>query len=991
MRATRIWVIACMLAMVPLAHGADPAISVQTRDIVLDYSWGYLSGVKQHLGTYKDGRSAHVIARYVSENPDPSQGKFGNPDFLVWVDENTDEAIAYEHPAGNFGVGVNPGGNVVFASDVSAGEQGRLWSVLGARAYEIPFDITRSSGLFDASSFDVVLNDFVTEASSTTPVLSVVGDTGLLIWRHLRSTHPDVAVRFDRYDLQSGTPTLATRTDLGRASTVPALGEITIEQLWSRWDPRRRALAVTWQWFDKEVTTTGEILRFGANPFLYTEDAGATWKRADGSPVALPLTYAGIDSVVSPYDHLIRGETAGGYTRDLGFTPNGTPWMVGPAGAPNRIELFFWRNTAWERRSLTTDLEVGDPLACGTTRSYLVCIYSEFARQGELLARVSRNNGLDWSAPVKVGEIGLTPTGSRQRINWASFVQPADGYPDNVARFFYSYWDTSAAIDGLNFRNNIRWIRLDVADANQAPAVDISAPVDGETYAIDRPVALIATTSDPDGDTVTVTWRANGSPVVVPWTPVAGSYSVVANADDGNGGSASDSVSITVVENRSPSVVITSPLDGSDYVADTTIPLTASSSDPDDDPVTVSWTANGSAITSPWNPSPGSYVVVATASDGSGGKATDSVSITVTIPNLNPTVDITSPADGSSHAAGTAIALSAATSDPDGDPVTVAWKANGNPIAAPWTPVAGTYTVVATASDGKGGSATDTVSTTVTANGAGTLPATVAAAGVNPGTAARIVDTLNGVQNLATSWSNDGANSTAWFTLDLGSSRAVERLMMAPRGGVKYTFTVTIGNTLSGGKVSGAATGSCVINGPTTVPTSLTPCAVSGVGRYVTVQGSRPWLIFHGIEVVGSAPANANVLPATIHDAGANDATAPRIIDVLNGAQNLTTSWTNDGVNTTAWFTLDLGAPQSIGRLMIAPRGGLKYVLTITIGNTVAGGKATGAAAGTCTITGPTTVPTALTLCPVSGTGRYVTVQGNRPYLVFHGIEAWKP
>jgi iduronate 2-sulfatase len=359
--------------------------------------------------------------------------------------------------------------------------------------------------------------------------------------------------------------------------------------------------------------------------------------------------------------------------------------------------------------------------------------------------------------------------------------------------------------------------------------------------------------------------------------------------------------------------------------------------------------------------------------------------------NLNPTVDITSPADGSSHTAGSTIALGAATSDPDGDPVSVAWTANGTPVAAPWTPAAGTYTVVATASDGKGGSATDTVSTTVTATGSGTLPATVAAAGVNPGTAARIVDTLNGVQNLSTSWSNDGANSTAWFTLDLGSARAVERLLMAPRGGVKYTFTVTIGNTLSGGKVSGAATGSCVINGGTTVPTSLTPCAVSGVGRYVTVQGSRPWLIFHGIEVVGSAPASPDLLPATIHDAGSNDATSPRIIDVLNGAQNLTTSWTNDGVNTTAWFTLDLGSQQSVGRLMIAPRGGLKYILTITIGDTVAGGKVTGAAAGTCTITGPTTVPTALTLCPVSGTGRYVTIQGNRPYLVFHGIEAWKP
>jgi hypothetical protein len=807
------------------AYAADPQISVQIKDLVLDYSWGYSTGIKQHQGSFKNGRSVHAVSRFTRVNPNPNLEDLGNPDWLMWVDETTGEASTHEHPVGIFGDGINPGGNVTFGTDVPASDTGYMWWVLGARAETLPFDLARSVAPFDPRTFDVVLNDFETVDKSTAVTMGIKGQTAMMVYRYLRSTSPVGKVLFKRFDLQPGTPQLELVRELGWAGTVAGMGDVTIEQVWTRWDPRRGAYAATWQWFARDILANGDVIKyFGSNPFIYTEDFGETWRLADGSLATLPLQYATNNSTISPYDHLAAKQSTLWFTRDVGFTPNGTPWMSIPAGPDQDMRFFFWSESAWQSRTLTNDLEGGDPVACGTTKNYVVCLFSERARPGVLLARTSGDNGATWSAPQAVDTIPRTPQDALQKIAWVSFVQPSDGYPDDVARFFYGYWDTDDAAYGRDYGNNMRWIRLEI-------------------------------------DTE----------------------------------------------------------------------------------------------------------------------------------NANPTIDIVSPIDVSSQVAGTPIPLDANTSDPDGDTVTVSWTANGNPIAEPWTPPAGNYTVVATASDGNGGSATDSVSITVTANGSGTLPATVAAVGINAGTASRLIDTQSGSQNLSTSWSNNGVNSTAWFTLDLGSSRTVERLRMAPRGGLTYVFTVTIGNTLSGGKASGPANGTCSIRGANVVPTTLDLCAVSGVGRYVTVQGSRPWLIMHGIEVVGSAPPPTHVLPAIIHDAGSNDATAPRIVDVLNGAQNLSTSWTNDGTNSTAWFTLDLGSQVAVGRLMVAPRGGVKYTLTITIGNTVSGGKVSGSAAGSCVITGPTITPTSLTPCAVSGSGRYVTVQGSRPYLVFHGIEAWKP
>ena len=52
------WAVAMALVNIAtLAHGADLAVTADVMQIVADYSWGYENALKQHQGSYKNGRS----------------------------------------------------------------------------------------------------------------------------------------------------------------------------------------------------------------------------------------------------------------------------------------------------------------------------------------------------------------------------------------------------------------------------------------------------------------------------------------------------------------------------------------------------------------------------------------------------------------------------------------------------------------------------------------------------------------------------------------------------------------------------------------------------------------------------------------------------------------------------------------------------------------------------------------------------------------------
>ncbi len=162
-----------------------------------------------------------------------------------------------------------------------------------------------------------------------------------------------------------------------------------------------------------------------------------------------------------------------------------------------------------------------------------------------------------------------------------------------------------------------------------------------------------------------------------------------------------------------------------DVTTGTAINFTANGSDPDNDPLTYSWDFGDTGTSTSQNPThsyatAGTYAAKVTVSDGKGGSATDTVNVTVTAPvNHDPTVTAGRTPTGS-VAANTAIAFTAAAADTDGDTLTYAWDFGDTATSAAQNPshsyaAAGTYTAKVTVTDGKGGSATDQLSITVTA------------------------------------------------------------------------------------------------------------------------------------------------------------------------------------------------------------------------------------------------------------------------------------
>jgi outer membrane protein OmpA-like peptidoglycan-associated protein len=146
----------------------------------------------------------------------------------------------------------------------------------------------------------------------------------------------------------------------------------------------------------------------------------------------------------------------------------------------------------------------------------------------------------------------------------------------------------------------------------------------------------------------------------------------------------------------------------------------ADASDPDNDPLTYSWTTNGGTVLGSgpqarWNSSgagPGTFTVKVRVDDGRGGTADCSADIRVEPqPNRAPTISCS--ADRNSVVIGEAVQITATASDPDNDPLTYSWKSSGGRVRGRETSVrfetaglkAGHYSIMGHVDDGRGGAA----------------------------------------------------------------------------------------------------------------------------------------------------------------------------------------------------------------------------------------------------------------------------------------------
>ena len=161
-------------------------------------------------------------------------------------------------------------------------------------------------------------------------------------------------------------------------------------------------------------------------------------------------------------------------------------------------------------------------------------------------------------------------------------------------------------------------------------------------------VAVHVNASDPDNDPLTYSYSATGGAVEgsgpdARWNSTgvnAGSYTVNVKVDDGKDGTASCAADIKVEErpNRPPTASLA--VEHPSILAGERTGITCNGSDPDNDPLTYSYTATGGQVTGTGSNAqfdstglqPGNYTVKCTVNDGRGGTADASGNVEVKEP-----------------------------------------------------------------------------------------------------------------------------------------------------------------------------------------------------------------------------------------------------------------------------------------------------------------------------------------------------------------------
>lgn len=181
---------------------------------------------------------------------------------------------------------------------------------------------------------------------------------------------------------------------------------------------------------------------------------------------------------------------------------------------------------------------------------------------------------------------------------------------------------------------------------NHPPTVSLSANPNKLT--VGDSAVLQAQASDPDNDQLSYTWSSTcgnvegtGAEVHLNSTGAApGTCSVSVKVDDGKGGTANSSTNVAVEArpNRPPTVsCAASP---QTVTAGQPVNLTATGSDPDNDPITYTWTASGGQVSGSGTQAqfatnglaPGHYTVTCHADDGKGGTSEGQADIEVQAP-----------------------------------------------------------------------------------------------------------------------------------------------------------------------------------------------------------------------------------------------------------------------------------------------------------------------------------------------------------------------
>ena len=224
---------------------------------------------------------------------------------------------------------------------------------------------------------------------------------------------------------------------------------------------------------------------------------------------------------------------------------------------------------------------------------------------------------------------------------------------------------------------------FDVKDTT-APVVAASAPARTEaTSAAGASVTLAASAIDAVNGAVPVTLSENNVSVASGDTFAIGQHTIVASATDATANTRTVSFSFDVVDTTAPVVTASAPA-STEATAPTgaSVTFTASSTDVVDRSDTVTFSENGTSVTSGGTFAVGLHTIVASAKDAANNTGTTQFSFDV-VDTTAPVVTASAPATTeATSASGASVTFTySATDVVDGiDPVT--FKENGSPVAS---------------------------------------------------------------------------------------------------------------------------------------------------------------------------------------------------------------------------------------------------------------------------------------------------------------------
>ena len=600
------------------------------------------------------------------------------------------------------------------------------WTPTASQAGEhtVAFQVRDSSGATDSEDVTVTVSN-----SNQNPILNSIGS---------KSVDELAALSFTTTATDGDNDTLMfslTGTPPSGASIHQDTGAFS----WTPTEQQDGSHSVTVRVSDGNGGSDSETITVTVNEVNADPVLASVGSKQVNELAALSFTAAATD-----------GDVIDSASDSLEFSLTGTP----PSGASinQNTGAFSWTPTEQQDGTHTITIQVED--GAGATDSEAVTVTVSEVNITPVLNPIGSKSVnelavLSFTVTASDGDIiggtadsltfsltGTPPPGASIHQDTGAFSWTPTASQAGEHTVAFQVRDSSGATDSED-------VTVTVSNSNQNPILNSIG-----SKSVDELAALSFTTTATDGDNDTLMFSLTGTPPsgasihqdtgAFSWTPTEqqdGSHSVTVRVSDGNGGTASETVTVTVGEVNTAPVLDSIGPQGVNMPG--TLTFTATATDGDviagvSDTMTFSMTgapagASMDSLTGTfsWTPAEsqtGTYTMTVRVDDGSGASDSENVTVTATEGGTNdaPVLDFIGSQE--INELGT-LEFTATATDNDGDSLTFT-MAGDRPRGASmtpggmfsWTPDQsqdGDYSITVRVSDGRGGTDSEVVTVTV--------------------------------------------------------------------------------------------------------------------------------------------------------------------------------------------------------------------------------------------------------------------------------------